>query len=367
LTIPTKNDAWENNKSLLLLITMEETNKIKGTLVAFVVGQSQISRTAKQVEQLEILRSAPHYFGLIPPQKILGTEEKKIQGKKVDFTIKTYVPDIVIAETRVEFENIFDESNLDFKNALIIACREILLKYKVKKETDEEYSVWCTSDYQGNPDNLMIYGDKIAGFLKSEKLQLDEKEIEKTLKSSIKYAQNDLSIVDWDGAFVFEPQGQFGLMIELFQIANLQLLRYRILDMELDQRMKRVNQMLKESESKKIFSKSREAKQIVRELIAMRSTSVLEFENTERDIKLIGDWYSARLYDLVGKKFHFDEWRQRIKVKLDSIEDIYSMISENFNISLRSRLEYWQLFGWTVLMIGWFVLIIFEFFNLLRQ
>lgn len=334
--------------------------------MAFVVGQSQIIRTAKQVEQMEVLRSAPHYFGLVPPQKILGTEEKKIQGKKAEFTIKTYVPDIVIAETKFEFENIFDEANLDFKNALIVACREILSKYKVRKEADEEYSVWCVSNYQGNPDDLMIYSDKIAGFLKSEKMHLDEKEIEKTIKSSIKYAQNDLTIADWDGAFVFEPQGQFGLMIELIQIANLQLLRYRILDMELDQRMKRVNLMLKESENKKIFSKSREAKQIVRELISMRSTSVLEYESTERDIKLIGDWYSARLYDLVGKKFHFDEWRKRIQVKLDSIEDIYSMISENFNISLRSRLEYWQLLGWTVLMIGWFVLIIFEFINLLK-
>lgn len=335
-------------------------------LVAFVVGQSQIQRTMKQVEQLEVLRSAPHYFGLVPPQKILGTENQVVRGEKVTFTIKTYIPDIVIAEANIELENIFDDTNLDFKDELIAACREILQEHKIRKETDEEYSVWCVGNYEGSPDAFLAFSDKIAGFLKSEKLHLDEKEIEKTLEASIKYAQNDLTIVDWDGAFVFEPESQFGPMIELFQLANLQLLRYRILDIELDQRMKRVNQMLKERESKSLSFKSYEVKQAVKELIAMRSASVLEFESTERDIKLIGDWYSARLFDLIAKKFHFDEWRHRIQLKLDAIEDIYSMVAENFNVSLRSRLENIQMIGWLILMIGWFILIIFEFAQFLR-
>lgn len=329
--------------------------------MTFVVGQSQIARTVKQVEQLEVLRSAPHYFGLVPTQKILGTEERKIRNQKINFTIKTYVPDILIAEATVPLQNIFDKTNLDFKDELIAACRELLQKYKIKKEADEEYSVWCVSDYQGSPDTFLMYGNKIAGLLKSEKLPLDEKEIEKTLESNIKYVQHDLTIVDWDGAFTFDPQGEFGSIIELLQIANLQLLRYRVLDMELDQRMKRVNQLLKKREEKGLFFKSREIKDVVKELIAMRSSSVMEFESAERDIKLIGDWYSARLYDLVAKKFYFYEWRDRIQLKLDAIEDIYSMISENFNVSLRARIENIQMIGWLILMIGWFILIVFEF------
>lgn len=330
------------------------------------VGQSQIQRTAKQVAQLETLRSAPHYFGLVPPQKILGTEERTIKNHKIAFTIKTYIPDIVIAEASAELPNIFDDASLDLKDELIAACREILQKHKIRKETDEEYSVWGVGNYEGSPDVFLAYSDKIAGFLKSEKLPLDEKEIETTMEASIKYAQNDLTVVDWDGAFVFEPQSQFGPMIELLELANLQLLRYRVLDIELDQRMKRVNQLLKDVENHKLFFKSRDVKQIVKELIAMRSASVLEFESTERDIKLIGDWYSARLYDLVAKKFHFNEWRERIRIKLDSIEDIYSMMTENFNVSLRARLENIQMIGWLILMIGWFVLIIFEFANLAK-
>ena len=351
-----------------LRVDAERSRSIKGTLTAFVVGQSQISRTAKQMEQLDSLRSAPHYFGaIVPAQKIIGTEEREIRGKKISFTVKAYMPDIIIAEAEVPLDDIFNESNLDLREELTTSCREILQKHKAKKETDEEYGVWAIGDYDGSADTFLVYDDKIAGLLKSEKQSLDEKEIEATMQSSIKYARNDLTIVDWDGAFVFDPEGHFGSALEMFEIANAQLLRYRILDNELEERMKRINRLLREMDGKrKLALKSREVRQAVRELIAIRSASVLEFESTERDIKLIGDWYSARLYDLVAKKFHFDDWRQRIQLKLDSIEDIYSMISENFNVSLRARLETVSLVGWLILMVGWFILIVFEFAGLFR-
>ena len=112
--------------------------------------------------------------------------------------------------------------------------------------------------------------------------------------------------------------------------------------------------------------KSREIKQVIKELILMRSSSILEFESTERNIRLIGDWYSARLYDLIGKKFHFEEWRLKIQVQLDSIEDIYSLVSGNFNVSVKSRLEMVQLVGWLILMVAWSVLVVFEFASYLK-
>ncbi|HEY4518970.1 hypothetical protein A2833_01895 [Candidatus Azambacteria bacterium RIFCSPHIGHO2_01_FULL_44_55] len=347
-------------------MTEAPKTKIKGTLVAFVVGHSSVQRTAKEKEQLETLRSAPHYLGLVPAQKILTTEEREIKGKKIAFTVKTYTPDIVIVEATVELGNIFDEGNMEFKDEIINACREALQKYKVRKDIDEEYSVWAVGDYEGSPDTFLVHADKIAGFLKSEKLPLDEKEIESTLQFSLKYAQNDLAIVDWDGAFIFEPKSQFGPMIELIEIANLQLLRYRILDNELDIRMKRINELLREREKRGVFFKSREIKQVIKELILMRSSSILEFESTERNIKLIGDWYSARLYDLIGKKCHFEEWRQKIQMQLNSIEDIYSLVSENFNVSVKSRLEMAQLVGWMILMVAWSILVVFEFASYLK-
>ena len=106
--------------------------------------------------------------------------------------------------------------------------------------------------------------------------------------------------------------------------------------------------------------------QAFREVIAIRSRSISEFEAMDRDIKLIGDWYSARLYDLAAKKFKLEAWKQSIKEKLDSLEDVYSIVSENFSISRLQLLELVQIGLFFILQVGWFVLIILEFIYFTR-
>ena len=85
-----------------------------------------------------------------------------------------------------------------------------------------------------------------------------------------------------------------------------------------------------------------------------------------RDIKLIGDWYSARLYDLVSKKFKLDEWRKGIQSKLESLEDVYNIVAENFSISRHQLMEIIQIILFFVLQAGWFALLILEFLYFTR-
>ena len=68
---------------------------------------------------------------------------------------------------------------------------------------------------------------------------MDEEEVQATLSSYLKYGKNDITIVDWDGAFIFDSAGDFESNIELFEIANLQLLKLRILDNDLDERLEK--------------------------------------------------------------------------------------------------------------------------------
>ena len=204
--------------------------------------------------------------------------------------------------------------------------------------------------------------DEIAAFLKSEKQPLDEKEIEYTLSKQIKYAKDDLVIVDWDGAFVFDTVGQIDDIIDLFQTANLQLLRYRTLDSELDERLRKVTKFARVPNTKTMIFNRKELAKAFREVIEVRGQAIADFEAIDRDIKLIGDWYSARLYDLVSKKFKLEEWRKTIQSKLESLEDIYTIVAENFSISRHQLLELIQIILFFVLQIGWFALIILEFF-----
>ncbi|MEK7548003.1 MAG: hypothetical protein AAB540_03855, partial [Patescibacteria group bacterium] len=90
--------------------------------------------------------------------------------------------------------------------------------------------------------------------------------------------------------------------------------------------------------------------------------SISQFETLERDIKLIGEWYMGRVYELASKKFRLNDWRQAVKDKLESLEDIYTIAAENLGMSRIQALEYIQIMAFFVLQIGWFIIIILEFF-----
>jgi hypothetical protein len=277
--------------------------------------------------------------------------KRAVDGIEVDFIVKAYLPDVVVVEGSLDMDDILSDVTLELKRSLITECRKVLGEFGCDPKFDEEYSVYCISGYSGDPEvYLSLYGDKIAAFLKNERISLDEEEVRATLSACLKYGKDDITIVDWDGAFIFDSSGDFDSNIELFEIANLQLLKSRILDYDLDDRLEKTLRLVKTPRRFPVI-RSAEVRRVVREIIEIRTQSILESEAVERNIKLIGDWYSAKLYSLISKKFHLDSWKAEIKEKLDTLEDVYTMATENFSVSYRATIEFVILGGWFVLLI----------------
>lgn len=331
---------------------------VRGTLVSFLVGITELNLDTAEVVDIKKVKSSPSYPDVIPKQMVVKVEKKTIESREVDFLIKFCPPGVIIVEASIALENILDERVFDIKRSLFVECRTILWEYHCDPYFDEEYSVYCVSDYKGDQENVIsAHKDSIAGLLKTERIPLDEEEIKTTLKFNIKYSKDDLTIVDWDGAFVFDPRSDFASNIELLEIANLQLLKLRVLEHELEERLEKAARLLQRTTLRKIpWLKSREIRHSLREITQIRTESILEFEATERNIKLIGDWYSARLFDLITKKLHLEAWRTNINKTLDALEDIYSMISENFSMSFSTTLEFIITLGWFLLLVGYFSL-----------
>lgn len=339
-----------------------ERKSVPGMLVVFMIGQSCVDLNASQVVETKPARSAPSYPDVIPKQRVIRVVQRTVETIDVSFTIKVYPPTTLLVETSVQLDDILGAPSLELKRRLLDECRLLLADFSCVREFDEEYSVYCISGYTGDPEvYLSLYGDTIAAFLKNESSPLDEEEVRTTLGACLKYGKDDITIVDWDGAFIFDAEGDFQSNIELFEIANLQLLKSRILNDELDGRLKKSLRMLQTPQGLPLL-RSREIRRVLREIIAIRTQSILESESVEHNIKLIGDWYSARLYALISKKFHLEEWTTDIKEKLQTLEDIYIMASENFSISYRATIEFVILAGWFVLLL----LYIGEFFLVMK-
>lgn len=331
-------------------------------ITAFIVSETARAKKGKEAPAVPLVKSAPHYFEKsVPTQFVIGSENIVLENKTIELTAKSYPPDAVLVEGSIEVDDVFEIGTLELKDKLVDACYEFAKKIGAKDEPAEEYTVYQISGYKGDPELfLKTHSQRIAGLLKSEKLELDEKEIEHTLSYQFKYAKDDMVIIDWDGAFVFDPVGDFGEIVELLELANYQLLRYRMLDIDLDNRLHKVSKLTEASGPRWKFWGAREIEQAYHEVIKVRSQSISEFEALDRDIKLIGDWYLARLYELTTKKFKLEYWRTSVKEKLESLEDVYSIISENFSISNSQIVDMVQAAGWLILLIGYFVLFFLE-------
>lgn len=339
----------------------------KYSIVAFVISATSGIKEGTPVE-IKPRKSAPQYHHLsLPKQKIMSEEYAFVGAREVKFTVKTYSLDTVIVEGSSDVKDVFSIEAFELREEMIDMCHTIAQKYGGKFELSEEYSIAIVSGYTGDPEQFFDKGDRIAGFLKSEKLLLDEEEVKLTLSKHLKYANEDMTIVDWDGAFIFDPEGDVDFMIGLFQAANFQLLKYRILDKDLDERLEKATKKIKEPRTRFFPLHHHDLASAFREVIKFRVQSIADFELLNREVKLVGDWYSARLYEVIAKKFRLEEWRQIIKDKLESFEDVYTIISENFSISRNQVLELVQIIFFFVLQAGWFALIILELQPFLKK
>jgi len=335
-------------------------------LTTLVLGE--VSKEMRgSVFQTKALRSAPHYFeASVPHQVIIDERTARVGGQTITFSLKGYPPDILLVETTTDVPDIFTNDVFDLEERIYEQCDAILKEHGGQKKYTETYSVFRVSGYEGEPEQFLKHAPLIASLLKSERVELDPKEVAYTLATQIKYAKHDLALLDWDGAFLFDVEGDFSQTIELLTLANVQLLRHRIMDRKLDERLEYAASLVRKPIPKRHLFRSEDIANEMRGVLKDRMMTLSNFQILERDIKLIGDWYPARLYELAAKKFRIVEWRASLKEKLESLEDIYSVIIENFSASSKARTEHRQLIAEWFIIAGWLSLVVLEFIAFTR-
>lgn len=338
-------------------MTTKTTIKLPGRIIAIVIGQSRHDVSAKNIAPLKTIRSFPTYASHLPQYKVLKTERRTVDGRVVTLTLKAVPPENYLVEAMADLTDIVGDGVLNFRDKILRIAEALLLKQPIEPDFKEEFTFYCVAGYRGDPRQFFKLGYRIVPLLKSENVELSQAEIDKTLnESSLQYAKDDLTIIDWDGAFVFDIHRDWQDTIDVLEVANVNLLRLRRLDQMLDQRIDTMAGIL--NRMPKISG--REVRAMLRELLRLRVQSVAEFEHAERDIQLIGDWYAGRLYALASKKLYLERWRQSILQVLKSLEGMSSVASENFTISSERRAEQVQQVLWYVQLVGWFVLLYFE-------
>src|SRR6185437_6116151 len=198
-------------------------------------------------------------------------------------------------------------------------------------------------------------GGWLASLLRLEDQPLSEEEITEALRLSLRYGLGDLFVPDWAAAVLLDDEQGCVETLQTLEFANLQLLEFRHIDDRLDAVMARADQLIRQvAHSRLPFWRSHDAPLRILGELKVEANGL--FERTGNVFKLIGDQYLARLYRLLARRFHLSEWEGSIQRKLEVIEGVYRVVS---NQTVTFRMEFME--GIVILLI--FLEILLAFFR----
>lgn len=320
---------------------------MEGKLVYTIIASTPKELKKGKETETKLVKSAPTYLEILPKVRVLDQKTIKINNYDIKLFVKSFFPENVLIEANVNLKDVFSKELFELKDKLFETCNKMLETYK-PAEFIEEYSVFCVKDYTNLDETINKNKSMIASILKDEQLVLDEDEIKDTLSVNMSYGKNDSITVDWDGAIIFDKTGAFEEAINILEISNIQLLGLRMLDNTLRLELEKMKDLGLGGKTLFQFKKMRA---VFKDIIRIRSESMLDLEEIEGRIKLYGDWYSGKLYELVSKKLYIDRWKQSVNNKLAVLQQLYEMVEKTVSNFYYYILEL-TVFGGYVLLIA---------------
>lgn len=223
----------------------------------------------------------------------------------------------------------------------------------------EEYVILLAGETGQPPEEFIdCHAPDLARFIRSQREVFGPQEIEEILTSRVRYSEAEITVVDWEGAVIVSPNDDFQSDIELLKIGNYQLLRYRMLDQQVEALLRRLHHDFHAGLGRS--ARLTPARGALAQVVQHRLELMFEFERIEQALLLIGDWYTTKLYHAIHDEFYLDDWKRAVQAKLDNMESIVSTIQDNFSLSWTRLLDMVEIAGWLILLIGYFILFFFE-------
>src|ERR1700722_10757583 len=172
----------------------------------------------------------------------------------------------------------------------------------------EDYFIFHVREISGAPsadDLLSTHGDRIAQVVRGETARLSDGEKQEILQSRISYYPNDLAVIGWNAAFIYDNEGVYDFL---------------------------------DAGGHGLWSRWRTAKAASKLHTVLLDVNELT-ERADNAIKFLSDMFSARLYKLAAQKVGVPDYKDLVQEKLHTAEDLYRFMVDQFNQSRAFILE----------------------------
>jgi hypothetical protein len=220
------------------------------------------------------------------------------------------------------------------------AAPALVKPYPEDNWLQEDYFIFHVREIDGSPsadELLAAQRGAIAQVVRGETATLAESERQEILQSRISYYPNDLAVIGWNAAFIYDTPAGAETAIQLLQYANSQLLEFRHYDELLTSELEKVYDFLDAGRTG-LWSRWRTARAASKLHTVLLDVNELT-ERADNAIKFLSDMFSARLYKLCAQKVGVPDYKDLVREKLQTAEDLYRFMIEQFNQSRAFVLE----------------------------
>jgi hypothetical protein len=196
---------------------------------------------------------------------------------------------------------------------------------------DEEYvivTVFPEGADESAASLLEHHGQEIAQIVRGESRPLSQGELQEIMGASVSYYPNDLLVVGWSAAFVFDDEAAAVPTQQLLEYANTQLLEFRHYDELLTAVLARVYRAIDKGTG--VFRRWGLAGEAER-LNTLRLDVIELAERTETSIKFLSDMFYARMYRLAAARVGVPDYRRLVDQKLQTAGELYQFMVDRFD------------------------------------
>jgi len=203
----------------------------------------------------------------------------------------------------------------------------------------EDYFIFFMREIHGSPTAAHLLSScrqQLAQVVRGENAALSDDELREILQSAMSYYPNDLAVLGWNAAFVYDSAAGSETALQLLEYANSQLLEFRYYDNLLTRELAGVYDSLeKKSTLLGSWRLPGEASRLQTVLLDVTELT----ERADNAIKFLSDMFSARLYRLAASKIGVPDYKSLAQEKLRTAEDLYRFLIDQFHQSRTFVLE----------------------------
>jgi hypothetical protein len=205
----------------------------------------------------------------------------------------------------------------------------------------ETYTVVFAEKIEGNPlaRELLERGD-LARLLLGEvdERPLSVREKFEVTQHHFSYREDDLAVIDWNSAFVYEPSGSWDIP-DVLEICNAQLLELRYYDDLLDSHIRRIHDEVQQKRGS--FHLFRSPYKLLTRRVQATVLEMSEFiERVENSLKIIGDFYLAKVYEAGVRRLRIPAWQASVTRKNQMLAHVYQLLKGELDTDRSLTLEF---------------------------